>query len=71
MKSPGATASVRSRPSQSPDSHTGPTTSQVTAAACAGAHSTMRIQAPYIAGRMRSFIAASTIQKLRSMPGLR
>ena len=30
----------------------------------------MRIQAPYIAGRIRSFIAASTMQKFFSLAGL-
>ena len=60
---PAATASARSRPSQSPDSQTGPTTSQVSGGASRSVHGTMPIQASYSAGRIRSFIAASTMQK--------
>jgi hypothetical protein len=71
MKSPGATArrALAAEPvarfADRPDDVPGDRRRR------AGAHSTMRIQAPYIAGRIRSFIAASTMQKLRSTPGLR
>ena len=70
MCAPGRTASARSRPSQSPDSQIGPTTSNTCGSPWPRSHSTIRIQAPYIAGRARSFIAASTMQKFLVSPGL-
>ena len=44
-KSPGSTASDRSRPSQSPDSQTGPTTSQLSGGASRNVQGAMFIQA--------------------------
>ena len=62
-RSPSPIASSRPRPSQSPDSQTGPTMSYSWAAAVVGSTVTMSCQASYIAGRIRSFIAASTTAK--------
>ena len=68
---PGCTARCRSRPSQSPDSHTGPTIHGLRRFATLRHAGTMPIQASYIAGRIRSFIAASTMQKFFAPPGFR
>ncbi len=56
---------MRSRAKVSPDSQTGPTTSAAATAATASTAETgtMPCQASYIAGRIRSFIAASSTTK--------